>query len=105
MNIFYPRSLISLIIIISYIKEKKLDKTKNILILEKKNFLLFINSLPQINFLSDYFKSIKYISTEEIVHKIFSYNYFKFYFYVNNRIKKTIPTPMGRANSKCGFLE
>jgi hypothetical protein len=103
MNIFYPRSLISLIIIISYIKEKKLDKTKNILILEKKNFSLFINSLPQINFLSDYFKSIKYISTEEIVHKIFSYNYFKFYFYVNNRIKKTINNPYIRKILKIKF--
>ena len=93
MNIFYPRSLISLTIIISYIKEKKLDRKKNILILEKKNFLLFINSLSQINFLNDYFKYIKYVSTEETVHKIFSYNYFKFYFYVNSRINNTTNNP------------
>jgi len=38
MNIFYPKSLISLIIIIAYIKEKKINPKKNILILEKKKF-------------------------------------------------------------------
>ena len=88
MNIFYPRSLISLIIIIAYIKEKKINRKKNILILEKKKFLIFINSLGRNNFLYRFFESIKFISTAETVHKIFSYNYFKFYLYVNNEIKK-----------------
>jgi hypothetical protein len=88
MNIFYPRSLISLIIIISFIKKKRINKKKNILILEKAYFSNFINSLRKKNFLRTYFKSIKLVSTPETIHKIFLNNYLKFYFYVNSKINE-----------------
>jgi hypothetical protein len=88
MNIFYPRSLISLIIIICFITQNKILKKKNILILEKVYFLNFINSLRKKKFLRIYFKSIKLISTSETTHKIFLKNYLEFYFFVNNKIKK-----------------
>jgi hypothetical protein len=88
MNIFYPRSLISLIIIISFIKKKRINKKKNILILEKIYFSNFINSLSKKNILHTYFETIKLISTPETDHKIFLNNYLKFYFIVNNKIKE-----------------
>ena len=91
MNIFYPRSIISLFIMLSVIKAKKIDRNKNILILEKVYFDNFIKRSSNQNFIYNYFKIIKTISTQETTHRINSYNYLKLYFYNNeiiNRIRK-----------------
>ena len=93
MNIFYPRSLISLIIIISHIKIKKIAKKKNILILEKEVFTNFLKILPKKKFILKYFRSIEVVSTPKIDHKIFRYNYFKLYFYISDKIKHVKNNP------------
>jgi hypothetical protein len=73
---------------IAYIIEKKIDKNKNILILERIYFLNFVNYIKKKNILNKYFLSIKLISSPETKHKIFSLNFFSFFFYINNEIKK-----------------
>ena len=88
MNIFYPRSIISLLIMLSFIKSKKNDKNKNILILEKVYFDKFIKISLNQDLLYNYFKIVKIISTPETTHKIFSYNYLKLYFYNNQIVNK-----------------
>ena len=88
MNLFYPRSIISLFIIISFIKTKKLNKKKNTLILEKVYFADFIKKALKTNFLDNYFDTIKVVSTPETKHNIFKFNYFKLYFFNNRTISK-----------------
>lgn len=88
MNLFYPRSIISLFIMISFIKTKKINKKKNFLILEKIYFADFVKKNLNINFLNKYFQIIKIISTPETKHKIFRFNYLKLYFFNNYTINK-----------------
>ena len=88
MNLFYPRSMISLLIMISFIEKKKIKNKKNYLILERVYFDNFVKTINNINFLYKYFKIIKIISTPETKHKIFRLNYLKLYFYSNHIINK-----------------
>ena len=88
MNIFYPRSVINLILMMSYIYQKKISKKKNFLILEKFFFNDFLKKLKKKNFLNSYFSSIKIISTTHTKANIFSLNFFELFFYVNKQKKK-----------------
>lgn len=88
MNLFYPRSIISLFIMISFIKTKKINRKKNYLILENIYFNEFIKNALNTNFLKKYFHTIRIISIPETKHKIFKLNYFKFYFYNKNTINE-----------------
>jgi hypothetical protein len=88
MNIFYPRSVINLIFMMSYIYQKKISKKKNFLILEKFFFNDFLKKLKKNNFLKSYFSSIKIISTPYTKPRIFSLNFFELFFYVNKQKKK-----------------
>ena len=88
MNIFYPRSMISLIIMMSYICEKKISKKKNLLILENFLFHDRFKKIKKINFLKKYFYSIKLISSPHTKPNIFSLNFLNLFFFVNRQKKK-----------------